>query len=227
VILRFARWLLNALFGLLTTRRVEGLENIPSEPPYILATNHLSFFDVPWVVSVLGAEGTTTWVAEKYERHPFFGPIVRLGDPIFIQRGEVDRNALQAAVEALRSGRIFAVAPEGTRSKTGGLIRGKSGCAYLAQHSGAPIVPVAITGTEDLGRRLLRLRRPKVTLRVGRPFRLEPLTAEARIDGVRQQADEVMCRIAALLPARYRGVYADHPRLKRLLDADRKNSGGQ
>jgi len=107
------------------------------------------------------------------------------------------------------------------------LIRGKSGCAYLAQHSGAPIVPVAITGTEDLGRRLLRLRRPKVTLRVGRPFRLEPLTAEARIDGLRQQADEVMCRLAALLPARYRGAYAEHPMLKQLLDADLKNSGGQ
>ncbi len=112
---------------------------------------------------------------------------------------------------------MFGLAPEGTRTKTGGLARGKSGVAYIAQQSGAPILPMAHFGTERVVQGWLRLRRPIVTVRMGPPFRLPPLPAGDRSLGLRQQTDLVMCHIAALLPPEYRGVYADHLELRRLL----------
>jgi 1-acyl-sn-glycerol-3-phosphate acyltransferase len=89
--------------------------------------------------------------------------------------------------------------------------------SYIAQQSGAPILPMAHFGTEKVLRTWLRLRRPEVTVRMGPPFALPPLQAGDRSAGLRQQADLVMCHIAALLPPEYRGVYADHPQLRRLL----------
>jgi 1-acyl-sn-glycerol-3-phosphate acyltransferase len=214
---RFLRWIFNLLFALLTQREVHGLENLPAHGPYILATNHLSIFDPPLLYGLIGGPHLTGWAGEKWERHLIFGLILRLGQGVFIQRGQVDRQAIDAAVQVLQQGRVFGVAPEGTRSRTGALIRGKSGVAYLARLSKVPIVPMAITGTESLGRQLLRLRRAHLVVRFGSLFLLEAPQGPDRAGALRQDADEVMCRIAALLPPAYRGVYADHPRLKELL----------
>jgi 1-acyl-sn-glycerol-3-phosphate acyltransferase len=211
------RSIFTILFALLSERKVEGLENLPAQGPYIVAANHLSIFDTPFLYGLIGGKNVTGWAGEKYARHPLFGLLVRLGGGIFIRRGEVDRDALAAAVDWLRQGKIFGMAPEGTRSKTGALIRAKVGVAYLAHAVDVPIVPAAITGTEKLGRTLLRFRRAKLTLRFGRPFHLPPLDPEKRAMELRTHTDEIMCRIAAMLPAQYRGVYADHPRLKQLL----------
>jgi 1-acyl-sn-glycerol-3-phosphate acyltransferase len=215
----FLRWLFNLLFALLTHRHVEGLQHLPTQGPYILASNHLSRLDTVLVYSLAGGGHLTGWAAEKYQRHWLFGPILRLGGGIFIRRGEVDREALQSAVDWLRAGRAFGMAPEGTRSKTGALIRAKTGVAYLANASGAPIVPVAITGTERAVPELLRLRRPRLTVRIAKPVHLPQVADDERAAGLRRNTDEIMCRIAALLPPQYRGVYADHPRLQEMLAA--------
>ena len=211
------RRIFNALFALLSTRRVEGLEHVPPHGPYILVMNHLSRIDAPLLVSLFANKGMTGWAAEKYERHWFFGTLLRLGGAIFIRRGEVDRRALGAAVDWLRADKIFAMSPEGTRSKTGALIRAKTGAAYLAMQTGAAIIPVAMTGSERAINDLLHLHRPHLTVRVGPSFSLPPVSEADRTADLRRNTDEIMCRIAALLPAQYRGVYADHPRLKELL----------
>ena len=209
---RFALWLL-------TERQLEGLDNIP-DPPYIFAINHLGLFDVPLVYGHVGGPHIIGWAAEKYEYHPIFGPLLRAGGAIFIQRGLVDRQALDAAVRAIKNGKAFGMAPEGTRSESAELARGKTGVAYLAAESGAPVVPAAITGTEKVGRELRRLRRPTLTMRIAPPLELPPVSDQQRSKDLRRNADEVMCRIAAMLPPSYRGVYADHPRTHALLDAD-------
>ena len=214
---RLLRWIFDRLSALLTRRVVEGLENLPPDGPYIIAVNHLSYLDVPFVFGLIGSEKVTGWAAEKYQRHPLFGPILRMAGGIFIERGRVDRRALSSAIAWLQQGNIFAMAPEGTRSKSGALARGKTGIVYLAHETGVPIVPFAITGTETAVRCWLRLRRPTFTLRVGKPFHLPPLDPANRSASLRQQADEIMCRVAALLPPAYRGFYADHPRLQALL----------
>jgi len=214
---RLLRWIFNLLFSILTRREVVGLENLPNDGPYILAANHLSRLDLAFVYGLIGDKRITGWAAEKYERHPFFGLLLRMGGGIFIRRGEVDRGALQAAVEWLRAGKVFGMSPEGTRSSTGALIRAKTGAAYLINETGAPVVPIAIVGTERALQTLLRLRRPVVSVRFGKPLHLPPLGQEDRTAALRRNTDEIMCQIAAMLPPRYRGVYADHPRLKELL----------
>jgi 1-acyl-sn-glycerol-3-phosphate acyltransferase len=211
------RWVFNLLFALLTQRRLEGTENLPASGPYILTSNHLGRIDAPLIYALFGGRDLTGWAAEKYEHHWFFGTLLRLGGGIFIRRGEVDRQALSAAEAWLRSGKIFGMAPEGTRSKTGAMIRAKTGAAYLAQQTGVPIVPLAITGTEKAVQDLLHLRRPRLTIRVGLPFTLSAVPDDDRSAGLRRNTDEIMCRIAAMLPPQYHGVYADHPRLKELL----------
>lgn len=214
---RMMRWFFNAALALLTTRDVSGLENLPETGPYIITANHNHYLDLPLLYSIVGGEHVTGWAAAKYRKHPLIGPIIRFGRGIFIRRGEVDREALQAATAWLRSGKVFGMSPEGTRSKTNALQRGKTGAAYLAHLSGAPILPVALIGTETLLRKLARFQRPKLTVRFGEPFRLPPIDEDLRATHLRQHTDEIMCRIAALLPPAYRGIYSDHPRLNELL----------
>jgi 1-acyl-sn-glycerol-3-phosphate acyltransferase len=214
---RFLRWLFNGLFALLTVRDVEGLDRFPTDRPCILATNHLSIYDPALIYGLIGDERFTGWAAEKWERHLIFGSILKLGGAIFIQRGQVDRRALDKALCWLRQGGIFGIAPEGTRSRTGGLIRGKTGVAYLAHEAGVPIIPLAHSGTEGSIRSLFRFHRQKIRVRFGEPIHLTAPEPNQRNAALRRDTDEVMCHIAALLPAAYRGVYRDHPRLAELL----------
>lgn len=214
---RLLRWFFTALVRLLSRASAEGLENLPPHGPYLLISNHMSMADIPLGYAYLGGEDKAGWVAEKWRYNPLLWPILRLGRGIFIRRGEVDRAALEAAANWLAQGKIFALAPEGTRSRTGQLQRGKTGAAYLAQLAQVPIVPAAVIGTDRTFEHLLRLRRPELLFRVGKPFRLPPLNPNERSAELRRQTDEIMCRIAALLPPRYWGAYADHPRLKELL----------
>jgi 1-acyl-sn-glycerol-3-phosphate acyltransferase len=116
----------------------------------------------------------------------------------------------------LKAGGVLGLAPEGTRSHTGQLQEGKTGAAYLADRAGVPIVPVALAGTENVWRNLKRLRRTPVACTIGQPFRL-PSDGRAKGEQLKHLTDEVMCRIAALLPPQYHGAYAGHPRLKELL----------
>ena len=215
---RFLRWLFNAIFALLTVRDVEGLERLPADRPYILATNHLSIYDSAFIYGLIGHERFSGWAAEKWERHLFFGGILKLGGAIFIQRGVVDRKALDGALLWLRQGKIFGIAPEGTRSRTGGLIRGKTGVAYLAHEAGVPVLPFAHSGTEGSIRALFRFRRQEIRVRIGEPIHLPQPDSSQRAAALRRDTDEVMCRIAAMLPPEYRGVYRDHPRVAEFLE---------
>lgn len=226
MLFRASRWLLNTLFKLLTRRSIEGIENLPLRGPCIVVMNHLSYVDGPLIFALVPAPLMTGWAAEKYARHILVGPLIRLYGGIFIRRGEVDREALSLAVSNIRRGYVFGMSPEGTRSKTGALSRGKTGAAYLAHLADAPIVPVGIAGTDRVVKTLLRLRRARISVRVGEPFHLPPVREEHRAADLRRNTDEIMCHIAALLPAEYRGVYAEHPRLKELLEQSKNRNQG-
>jgi 1-acyl-sn-glycerol-3-phosphate acyltransferase len=214
---RVLKALLRVFFGIFTRLQVSGLEFVPDHGSFILASNHMSYFDPPLLYLLVGGDHIAGFVAAKYRRNPLFNAIVKLGHSIYIRRGEVDRKALNAAVEALRSGMAFGISPEGTRSRTGSIIKAKTGVALLADRSGAPILPVAIEGTDHAVRDLLRFRRPELRVQIEAPFPLPPIDPQNRSASMRRNADEVMCRIASMLPPRYHGVYADHPRLVELL----------
>ncbi|OGO45763.1 MAG: hypothetical protein A2W34_07995 [Chloroflexi bacterium RBG_16_64_32] len=214
---RFLRIPANILLDVLTVWRLEGRQHLPIDGPCIIVTNHLSFLDAVLVFALVGGDKLTAWAAEKWEKNLIYGTLLRLGNAFFVQRGQVDRQALERAADWLRSGKIFGMAPEGTRSRDGGLGRAKPGVAYLASLVDCPVVPIAHWGTEATMSSWLRLRRPRIEVRVGRPFRLAPLDPDDRSASLRRNADEVMCHLAALMPAERWGLYAEHPRLKSLL----------
>lgn len=188
---------------------VEGQEHVPADGPLILATNHLSIFDPPLVMASAPV-GPITVMAKAEFRNPFnpAGWILRTVPVIYVKRGGLDRSALRQALAVLqRSGRL-GLAPEGTRSPTGTLQEGRGGAAYMALRTRVPIVAVATWGQERIAGALRQGRRPEYWVRFGRPFRLEVDTSLTRSEQVNQGTEQIMRRLAALLPPEYRGVYA-------------------
>jgi len=158
-------------------------------------------------------------IGEKWEKVGLFRWASKYLNLIFIDRFNPDIKTLRKVIALMEKNNILVIAPEGTRSRSGALIEAKPGVSYLAAKLNRPIIPVAITGTEDkvLLANLKRLRRSHITVTAGPTFTLPPLPRENRDEALKRDTDEIMCQIAALLPEKYRGVYADHPRLKELL----------
>jgi 1-acyl-sn-glycerol-3-phosphate acyltransferase len=215
----FFRTVLRLLFRLIAQVRATGLENMPASGGFIVAGNHLGRLDPFLVYLLLDRNDIIMLVAEKYKENAITRWLVRLIDGIYVDRFNADFHALRVVLSRLRQGGVLVMSPEGTRSPTGGLIEGRAGATYLAAKSGLPVIPVAEHGGEDAAvvKRLSRLQRADIILRMGKPFTLPPLAARGREAALQQGTDEIMCQIAALLPPEYRGVYADHPRLKELL----------
>ena len=213
---KYVRAVLKVPFALLTQWRVIGLENVPSQGPAIIVSNHLSRFDAPFGFVALDRPTLTGFAADTYRRRLFFRLFLESAGVIWVNRGQTDRATIKAAVAALKQGTILGIAPEGTRSQTGALIEGKPGAAYLAQRANVPLVPCAFMNTENLGAALRRLRRLPISLTFGQQFTLPALPDRSQSERLEIYTDEIMCRIAALLPERYRGVYANHPRVREL-----------
>lgn len=197
---------------------VYGLEHVPGGN-LIGAANHLGRLDTAALLCVIDREDIIMPVAEKYKNHPLYGAIGRAANAIWLNRFEADFSALREILARMEQGGLLVIAPEGTRSKTEAMQEAKLGVAFLASKSGFPVVPVAVTGTEDRNviENLKRFRRTKIVVRVGRPFKIEIPKGRGREQAMREATDEIMCRIGVMLPERYRGFYADHPRLKELL----------
>jgi 1-acyl-sn-glycerol-3-phosphate acyltransferase len=190
------------VLALLSRYHIEGRENIP-EAPFLIVGNHLSYFDIPALLPAF-PRGIVGFAARKYQgtwKEPFF----RMNALIWLTQFSADREALRAAAFVLEHGGILGVAPEGTRSKTGGLIQGREGAAFLATRTNVPILPTAIWGTE----KILRHPRPRVTVRFGKPFRLPE--GRAKAGDLDEYTERIMCAIAALLPEQYHGIYAGNP----------------
>lgn len=214
---RFLHGLLRFLFTVLAQVEASGLENIPSSGGVIIAINHLSYLDAPLIFVLSSRNDLTAMVADKYLTNKLFRFLVDAVHGIWINRESADFGALRAARDYLRQGGALGISPEGTRSKDGRLLEAKTGVAYLAEKAGVPVVPVAITGTQDGIRRMLTLKRPRIKVAVGEPFYVPPADRQGRAQALQQNTDEIMLRLAALLPEAYRGFYRDHPRLKEFL----------
>jgi 1-acyl-sn-glycerol-3-phosphate acyltransferase len=205
---RVVRGIVALLLRLLSRLRIEGQENIPHQGPFILATNHIHWLDSP-LVAVVFPYRAYVFAADKWAKHWLLGPLFTSLGAIWVRRGEVDRQALRQALELLRGGGVLGMAPEGTRSKTGGLQPGRTGAAYLAFRAGVPILPVATTGQEKVLPALRRLRRATVRVLIGAPFYPPPVEGKASGAEIQAFTDEIMVHLAAMLPPEYRGVYRD------------------
>lgn len=200
------------ILGPLLPLRVYGVENVPGEGPLIVVANHLSNADPPILIVSFPRSLFFMGKVELF-RIPVVGWIIRKFGGFPVERGTADRAALRHALKVLNQGIPLGIFPEGGRSKTGALRRGMSGVGLLALQSGAPVLPVGLTGTEVYPvNGDWPLRRPPgiprgVTVTFGKPF-----VVPKQVDGKRVTADEatqlIMTRVAELLPEPYRGVYS-------------------
>jgi 1-acyl-sn-glycerol-3-phosphate acyltransferase len=187
--------------------RISGLENFPTHGPAIIVFNHLGDADAVLLFATLPfspIEGIGK--IELYD-HWLVGPVFRAYGIIWVHRGQPDRRAIRAALNGLAEGRMLSLAPEGRQSVTGALEEGEDGAAFLSMKSGAPIVPVAVTGLENnnVFGHLKKWRRAPVTLSVGKPFFLQEQPDRQIM--MREGTRQIMESLASLLPESYRGYY--------------------
>jgi len=217
----FLRWLIRALFNLIARVDVTGYEYLPKEGSFVIATNHLGIVDAPIAFYALDRWDMFVMIADKWEKVALFRFLGKYFNFVFIDRYNSDIKTLRKVIELMKEDNILVIAPEGTRSRVGSLIEAKPGVSYLAAKLDRPILPVALTGTEDKAffGNLKRLRRAHITVTAGPAFTLPSLPKVGRDEALKNYTDEIMCRIAALLPEKYRGFYAEYPRLNELLEA--------
>ena len=215
---RTLRSIVRFLMKIIADIEIHGIDKLPTGN-VIVAANHLGRLDTAVLLYAIDREDIIMPVAEKYRNHPLFGAIGRAANAIWLNRFEADYAALRQILVRMEQGGMLVIAPEGTRSKTEAMQEAKLGVAFLAGKSGFPVMPVAVTGTEDrrVVENLKRFRRSKIVVRGGEMFTIEVPKGRGREQAMREATDEIMCRIGALLPEKYRGVYVNHPRLKELL----------
>ncbi len=188
---------------------VEGVEHVPRTGPFILVANHCSNLDPPIVGWATGHKvGRVIHFMAKMEmrRWPLAGWLAQNSGVIFVRRGEADRAAQTAALDALGAGRPIALFPEGTRSRDGRLRQGRGGAAFLAMRSGAPLLPVAISGTHRIFPGRSRFpHASRVAVRIGEPFAL-PHVPDGRLDreALADGTERIMAAIEGLLPEEQR-----------------------
>jgi len=208
-----SRWFMNAVIRLVTEIlfRIDKRDftKVPTQGPLIMVGNHIGSLEVPLLLvhaqprKIIGLAKIETW------NNKFIGWLFDLWDAIPVRRGDADLDAIRACLEVLKTGEILAIAPEGTRSYHGQLLRGQPGIALIALHSGAPILPMTHWGAENFGANLKRLKRTDFHVRVGKPFYLDAHGEKVNGEIRQAMADEIMSQIAVLMPEEYRGQYAD------------------
>lgn len=208
------------LLHALSPIKITGREHVPARGPYLVAINHVSLYEAPFVLACWPHFLEVMGAAEIWHK-PFQKTLASMYYGLQVHRGQYDRQVLEKAVTVLESGRPLVIAPEGGRSHTPGMRRALPGVAYLAERTaqlhGAPIpiVPVGIVGTtDDYASRAFAFKRPPLEMHIGAPLifsSLEKRSSTKRGEILQANADQVMYAIAALLPPEYRGVYSTTP----------------
>lgn len=216
---RIVRFLNRVLVKSILDIKLYNIDTAPRQGALIVAGNHLGVLDALIVFSVIDKRDYIVMVAEYHKNYAFRRWLGRIVGAIFVDRYQADFAALREVMKRLNRGGVLIISPEGTRSKTGGLLPGQPGTAYLAAKTGVPVLPVSIVGSEDrlILANLKCLRRSPAKVVFGEAITIAPVPREGREEALQEYTDEIMCQIAALLPDEYRGVYADHPRLIQLL----------
>lgn len=192
--------------------RVEGSDRVPRHGPVILASNHRSFMDSMFLPLLIRRRVTFVAKAEYFDSKKtawFFRGVGQI--PIRREGGSASEGALAAATEVLEGGGVFAIYPEGTRTRDGYTHRGHTGVARLARSTGAQVVPVGMVGTDEcqpINKKLPRLFRT-VDIRFGTPITADRYAEDAEGLALRQLTDELMFEIVQLCGAyEYRDTYA-------------------
>ena len=206
-----ARLLTRLLLG--SKFHLRGISNVPNSGPLLMVSNHVGGVDP----AIIGAwTPRPVWFMAKAELfRGRFAWLMRGYHAFPVMRHSPDRAALRRAFDLLKHGSAVVLFPEGHRSENARLLRAEPGAGFVARRSGAPLVPIAITGTQNvLGRHSMIPRRAEVAMTFGEPFQLPERNRDGSPMDHQQSADYLMTKIAALLPLEYQGEYASSPMAK-------------
>ena len=211
--MNFVRWFVVLIIrlGLVIFCRVntKDLDRLPLKGPLIVYANHTGSIEIPLIFVLLLPRPLTGIAKIETWDNAFMAWLFNLWGIIPIRRGDADMDAMRMSLDCLSEGKILGMAPEGTRNKSGRLLRGRPGIVLLAIRSGAPLIPLAHWGGENFKSNVKHLQRTNFYVRVGDPIVIR--TKGEKIDKKTRQiiVDELMYQLAALLPEEYRGEYSD------------------
>lgn len=220
----FVRFVARRILPLFADIEVRGdLSKLP-KGGYMLASNHLGRLDSLVVYYVINNNDLIHPLTDKYKKYWYGRLAGKIFNVTWLTRGEADLSAIKEFISRLKGGGVMVIAPEGTRSKTASLLKAEPGAIYIANAANVGIIPVALTGTEDADviARLKKFKRLKITITAGNemyyPPNIKAVKGAERDALLQASVDELFCRIAAMLPERYRGYYKDFPRTQELLN---------
>jgi 1-acyl-sn-glycerol-3-phosphate acyltransferase len=219
VLIKFILFLFKIIIPVITRIEVHGDVKALNRDRQINVVNHIGILEVLLAYYFINREDIIMILAEKHQSRKFINWLAGQLNATFIDRYNADLSTTRKVLRRLQDGGVMTVAPEGTRSPDGSLQKGRMGVSYLASKTGALVLPAAVIGTEDavVKSKLLHLQPVPVTIWIGEPFTIPPISGGNRREKLQEYTDEIMCHIAALLPEERRGYYTNHPRLKELL----------
>lgn len=205
--LRIGNLLMRVVMGSAVRFQFHGLEHVPASGPVLVMINHTNFWDPVVVMPFLKRPMVPMTKVEGFE-NPWFGWMIAGYGAIPVHRGTIDREAIRAATDVLEHDGMLLIAPEGTRSRTGQLMKGQDGMAFIASRSKkvVKILPVAVLNAKDIFPALKKLRRATVNVHIGEPFALPPVEGRPNLTAI---TEICMRKLAAIMPPDMRGVYAD------------------
>ena len=198
-------------FLIYLTCRIDSteLKKIPLKGPYILAVNHINFLEGPVIYLFSKPRRTIAMAKAELWEKPVGAFLMNLWEVIPLKRGAADFSAMRKAFDVLKKEDFLCLAPEGTRSKNGKLLKGKGGVILFAQKANVPIIPVAHYGGESFFQNLKRLKKTSFIIKVGDPLEIKPEAMKITDHRERQAiADEIMISLAKLMPEEYHGYYS-------------------
>ncbi|MBI3913091.1 MAG: 1-acyl-sn-glycerol-3-phosphate acyltransferase [Chloroflexi bacterium] len=221
----FSNAFLRFVFSLILRVEVRGTQRVPRDGALIIAISHSSWLDpvllgpyLPRYIASMGKVEIFSW--------PILGGILRAYGAFPVRRGKADVSAFKVGLQILKQGYAMGIAPEGHRSESGKLQRGREGAIMLAIRSGAVILPVAVWGGKPLWKNLARFRKTPMHLYVGAPVALEKMDGRVSRELLSKISDELMYYLAQLMPADLHGYYEGNLREPEYLLPVKRNEGG-
>lgn len=202
-----ATYLLRGVLWVVARWTVTGRERVPVEGALIVVSNHLNNADPPILGAALAKRRVRFMAKIELFKYPF-GLVPRLYDAFPVRRFEADMGALLTAERILKKGGALGMFPEGTRSRTGFIGKPHPGTALIALRSGATVLPCAIVGTEQLGNPLNVLRKPRISVQIGEPIKIDAVRRPTE-DQVSALTERIFAEISAMLPSKYFAAYTE------------------
>ncbi len=203
----FGRFLIRIIVFLFTSTKVTGKKNLPKKGALLVVANHLSLADPPLLGACLSRKAIFM-AKEELFRSKFLRYFIRGFGAFPVHRGQLDRKSFRRAEKVLERDFVLVMFPEATRSKDARLQFAYPGSAMIALRSSTPILPVGITGTENVKGYKWLLRRPRLTVNIGCPFNLPQVDGRVTKADLNNCTYLIMTHIAEVLPEQYRGIYA-------------------